>query len=323
MRQMLVACSLLLLSCVLWADERPVALASGVRPDFVVMLTDNAGRVEGGHYHFTLQTSPRANLKRAWLLVARSATPDFQAAPWQEVPMQDSPLNATNIGQSMTFREADVPVGPAARKYLAVKGEVEIEAADGTLKRYASALKTYPSLHVWSLPKADGSRDVYAQPSEPGAEIRMWTARSATREFQKAKWQAVPLTAPQARSWDNHSARLAASGKKEPYLAVYAEMIFGGASQSVKITSPRIIWNGVPWLSDPTKIQTNVCPLHGSADGVVPVIYGLPGAGAPRDAVFAGCIVGPGSPSWHCKRCDRSWGDAMRERSPQSSPVAH
>lgn len=300
---------LILLSCIGHCQTSQInENVAAIRP--LVFLHDNAGVAHEGAYHFTITTNEQ-NVRIARLWIARSATPDFQNAKWETVALQDAPELAKIYKLS---RKAAVPVGSPAQKYLAVKGEIEIAKADGKMESHFSAVTTLPKVKTWSLKKPDGSRSVYVQPSEKAGQIQLWIARAATRDFQDARWQKLPLTAPENNSvWQNFSANVPASTKDKPYIAVYGEADFAKDSKAGRVVSEKVIWNSLPLPKNATQIQTGNCPLHGTNAGVVPVIYGLPGGGAPKNAVFAGCIVGPGSPIWHCRLCDCDWGDVMKQ----------
>ncbi|HEY0073068.1 MAG TPA: hypothetical protein VGB77_03125 [Abditibacteriaceae bacterium] len=212
-------------------------------------------------------------------------------------------------------KKAAVPVGPVDKKFLAVKGEIEIAKADGTTRSHFSDVTTLPKIKVWSLKKRDGSRAVYVQPSEKASQVQVWMARSASRDFQNAQWQKVLVTAPETvDAWQNFSVSTLASSKDKPYIAVYGEVRFGNGPQASRMLSEKIIWNGLP-LPNAAQISDDVCPLHGTKSGVVPVLYGLRGRSAndPKDAVYAGCLVGPGSSTWHCRLCDCDWGNVLEQ----------
>lgn len=275
-----------------------------------LLLEDDAGQPHPqGSYHFTLFTSvhePEANV-RLW--VARAATPDFSKAQWQATPLKEVQVN------NMKWSEADVPLGTPTLPYLAARGEVEVAGKEGApVQHFSSTVTVLPQVKVWSRRKDDGSRSVYCQPSEAVPSMRLWVAQSATRDFEHAHWQFLTVTPPaKGNTWDDYSSTVPAASKATPYVAIYAEVGFPSAAQPARVLSPTIIWNSSPMPANAAALTAPICPLHGTSEGVVPVVYGVPGAGTPADAVIGGCIVGPGSPTWHCKLCDCSWGDIMAE----------
>jgi hypothetical protein len=55
------------------------------------------------------------------------------------------------------------------------------------------------------------------------------------------------------------------------------------------------------------------CPICGKVDSVVRILYGMPTVKAYEDAQagklhIGGCCIGPDSPKWYCKRCDKEFG---------------
>jgi len=63
-----------------------------------------------------------------------------------------------------------------------------------------------------------------------------------------------------------------------------------------------LLWIGLP-----------VCPYCLWDGDVIRIVYGLPSPkGLARanagEIKLGGCMVSPGKPTWHCKRCDSDWG---------------
>ena len=61
------------------------------------------------------------------------------------------------------------------------------------------------------------------------------------------------------------------------------------------------------------KGKAPACPRCGSADQVIPIVYGLPnerGFDAARrgEIRLGGCLVSEDSPAWWCRGCDREFG---------------
>lgn len=59
--------------------------------------------------------------------------------------------------------------------------------------------------------------------------------------------------------------------------------------------------------------RTPPCPSCGSADRVLPIIYGLPAPDAEEQAArgevkLGGCIVLPDFPAWYCRACELNFG---------------
>ena len=53
------------------------------------------------------------------------------------------------------------------------------------------------------------------------------------------------------------------------------------------------------------------CPRCNS-QGVIPILYGLPGPEMTQDSIagrvkLGGCMVWPEAPDWHCARCAHEW----------------
>jgi len=145
-------------------------------------------------------------------------------------------------------------------------------------------------------------------------------ARSSKRDFSHAKWQTLPASPGPQATWLDYGAQMPPATKEAPYIAVYGEALLKGEGSRARVLSPTLIWNGLPLPPNATKITRKVCPLHGTSAGVVPVLYGIPSPAAPgevipKDAVWAGCIIAHGSPTWHCRLCDCSWGDAEAQLS--------
>jgi len=54
------------------------------------------------------------------------------------------------------------------------------------------------------------------------------------------------------------------------------------------------------------------CPNCNSTNDVIPIQYGLPSSDmryewAAGKIKLGGCVVEPGNPNWHCKKCLHSW----------------
>ena len=65
-------------------------------------------------------------------------------------------------------------------------------------------------------------------------------------------------------------------------------------------------------LRDQKEIQDVItgnikCPNCGSFNRL-PILYGLPGPGVPKDVVLGGCIITDNDPKWHCEDCGHEWG---------------
>lgn len=278
-----------------------------------LLLESDAGLAHSdGNYHIILRTRGDKDLRAVHLWVKRAATPNFAGASWREVPLKDAKLNPGNPGAYNLVKTGAVAIASQAQKYLAIKGEIEV-VRDGTVRRLASQTLRLPNVRVWTLKTgSNSSREVYVQPSEPTPSLRLWVAHSATRDFAKADWQTVPVTQIKNSSWLNYHGQASITTLQKPWIAVYSDATFGASP--VRARSPQLIWNGRPFSKNPAEITGKTCPLHGTTAGVVPIAYGIPTYSDSKVALQGGCVVGPGSPIWHCNWCDCSWGDFMAQK---------
>lgn len=289
-------------------DER--LLTYDKASDTMIVLYNAFGPKPEGTYRFDVmaRAADDATL-RLWL--ARSATPDFAGASWEEVTLRDAHPNPGNPGVYNFIREAKIAAGSKTQKYLALRGEVEI-TRDGATQRFFSPTALLPAVKTLWWRHRDGSQQFYATSSAKAVAMQLRFARSATRDFAKTDWQILPMTAGRdSYSGVRYEAVLPAASASTPWVKVYADAEL--EDSALHVASPTLIWNGLAFPRPASELRGGTCPLHGTSADVVPIIYGMAASGGPPGAIYAGCIVGPGSPTWHCNLCDCSWGDFQAE----------
>lgn len=263
-----------------------------------------------GVYRFTIRAKASTQTPiRLWL--ARAATPDFAGAQWQEVALKNVDASAKRFGDYNLTREAKIAIGSGSQKYLAVRAEAELPGEGGT-RRFFSKTTVLPRIAVYGGIRDDATRIFYVSSSEPLSALHLKFATSVARDFAATSWQNIPMTpGPNFVSDGWYEAVAPATTAAKPWIAAYAEGELPNAT--VRLTSPILFWNGLPFPKPANELRGDICPLHGNSEDVVPIIYGYATSDSTPGAIHAGCMVGPGSPTWHCKRCDRDWGDVMAE----------
>jgi hypothetical protein len=169
-------------------------------------------------YRFALESDAAGELVAARLWICRSATAVFTLQKWTAVSMTKVATSGGNRGVYGIIEAAELAAGSARLPFLAVRGEIEVIDKAGKKHNYTTAVLVLPTIKSWSFRAADGSRRVYAQPSEAVGDVILHIAYAATRDFGKAQWHSVQMTQNGARGRDDYKARVAPTTKLLPWV---------------------------------------------------------------------------------------------------------
>jgi PhoPQ-activated pathogenicity-related protein len=155
-------------------------------------------------------------------------------------------VDALNLYRDGLPGKTDVRYVPNAGHRMTGR-EVEVYRGVATWLRKVAAGHVTPKVELLAENIA-GSGRYLLRADEPAQRASLWVARSATRDFRKARWDEVPMVAsnndspiPPAGTKVQFEVRLSAPPPETPYVAVFADAIFEGKPAPLTLSSSVII----------------------------------------------------------------------------------
>lgn len=139
-------------------------------------------------------------------------SPDALNLYWDETPGDKYISYTPNAGHNLMETDAD-----GVRQPLPIRALDNITA----FVRAQFTGRTFPKVSWKHGEAADGKLSLNVTSDQPAKEARLWIAKSATKDFRKARWESQPLEITNGKTVDTTIAKPATG-----YIAFYADLSY-------------------------------------------------------------------------------------------------